>query len=328
MPELNVLVSSAGRRVVLLDIFRETLRRLGLGGRVLAGDMSPTSAAFHHADAGILVPRCTASEFVPAVLDLCRRESVGLIIPTIDTELPVFARHRADFAAAGVVVAVSSPELIEIAGDKHRTHAWLTANGLPTVRQCALEEALRRPEDWPFPVLAKPAGGSSSVGVSIVARRQELVALSGRADYLVQSIAPGVEYTVDVLVDRQGRCRAAVPRRRLEVRGGEVSKGMTVRCEPIEKLARRVFELFPGAYGVQNVQIFHDQTTGQLNVIEINPRFGGGFPLTWQAGADLARWMVEEMLDLPSTIDDDWRDGLVMLRYDQAVFVDRGDAGV
>jgi carbamoyl-phosphate synthase large subunit len=119
-----------------------------------------------------------------------------------------------------------------------------------------------------------------------------------------------------------------VPRRRLEVRAGEVSKGITVREPAVIDLAVRAAEALPGAWGCLNVQIFHDVASGQLAVIELNPRFGGGFPLAWEAGAHYPRWILEEVLGLPSTVHDRWTDGLVMLRYDAAVFRPREDCGL
>ena len=319
----NVLISSAGRRVSLLEIFRSTLADLGLRGKVLACDMSRLSSAFQSADRGFTVPRCTSPEFVPAVLDLCRRHDVRLVIPTIDPELHVYAQHRETFAAAGAMVAVSTPAVIDIGSDKQRTHQWLHEHGFPTVRQAAVEQVLRDSGDWEFPLLAKPVAGSASVGVAIVRDRAELVAATRGGTFIVQTLARGDEYTVDVFVNAAGRAVCAVPRHRLEVRAGEVSKGVVVRHAVLESLAKRVCEALPGARGAVNVQMFHDAMSGDIRVIEINPRFGGGFPLGWHAGALYPRWMIEEILGLPTTQTDDVCDGLVMLRYDHAVFIQR-----
>lgn len=325
----NVLLSSAGRRYALLSIFRKALAELGLQGEVMAADMSPLSSAYQAADRSFLVPRCASAEFVPRLLEICRANEVSLVVPTIDTELPVYARHREEFARIGTTVAVSSPEAVAIACDKVRTHAWLSATGLPTVRQASAEEAIAHRDAWPFPFLVKPAGGSSSIGVAIVRDEVQLAAATRGGAYLAQTIAPGVEYTIDVLVTRAGRSVCAVPRRRLEVRGGEVSKGMTVRAPALEALARRLFEALPGAYGCLNAQVFHDEKTGTMNVIELNARFGGGYPLAWEAGARYPTWMIEELLGLPSTASADrWRDRLLMLRYDDAVFIDATRAGL
>lgn len=323
-----VLLSSAGRRVALVRIFRDALSTLKIDGRVLAADMSPCAAAFHDADAGFQVPRCSSPEFVPAMLEICRREAIRLIVPTIDPELPVLAAARDEFSFAGTTVAISSPEVIAIANDKRRTHEWLAGNGFPTVRQAEVEEVLAHPGHWPFPLLVKPVAGSSSIGVATVSTAEELRMATRDGDFVVQTIASGHEYTIDGLVTRDGTCVSTVPRRRLEVRAGEVSKGMTVHSALLEDLATRLFEELPGAYGVLNAQVFLDEDTGETNVIEINPRFGGGFPLSWEAGACYPQWMIEELIGVSPARRSGWRDGLVMLRYDDAVFVDRPAAGL
>jgi len=104
---------------------------------------------------------------------------------------------------------------------------------------------------------------------------------------------------------------------------------VTVRSEKLEHLAKRVCEALPGAFGPLTIQMFMDGSTEEVNVIEINPRFAGGFPLSWEAGANYPRRMIEEILDIePKTRTDEWRGGLLMLRYDEGVFVDASSAGL
>jgi carbamoyl-phosphate synthase large subunit len=309
------------------------------GGRVLAIDSSWYAGALHDADEGFVVPRVTDPDFVPRLLDLCERHAVDLIVPTTDREWPVWGEASHRFAATGTTVAVSAPEVLAIASDKQRTHDWLVVNGFPTVRQTQPAVAFSNPAIWPVPLIAKPRFGSASEGVSLVRNTTELEMLVARdeapvplidgrpGDMVVQTMANGDEYTIDVLVDRSGQCLCAVPRRRLEVRAGEVSKAVTVRSEQLIDLAFGMAKALPGAYGVLNFQVFADEGSGELAVIEINPRFGGGFPLSHQAGAHFARWLLEDVRNLPSTATKDgWREGLVMLRYDAAVFVDQAQA--
>jgi carbamoyl-phosphate synthase large subunit len=325
----NVLISSAGRRVALLESFRHALRCLGLSGEIMAADVSALSAAFQVADRSVMVPPCTSSGFVAAMLEICRDNHISLVVPTIDTELLAYAEAREGFAAIGTTVAVSSPAVVRIASDKHQTHAWLVGAGIPTVRQASADEVRKHPEEWPFPFIVKPAQGSASIGVATVHSATELAAAAQREGFIAQSIASGVEHTVDVLVDRNGTAVCAVPRRRIEVRAGEVSKGMTVRCLAIIDMATRVCEQLPGSYGPVTIQMFQEPSTEDIRVIEVNPRFGGGFPLAWQAGARFPQWLIEEVLDLPRSADPgSWRDGLVMLRYDQAVYIDGKDVGL
>ena len=330
----TVLLSSAGRRVELLRGFRAALAELGLDGRVLAVDRSSYSSAFHDADAAALVPGCDEPGFVPAVLDLCAEHGVDLVVPTIDPELPVYAAARERFAAAGVTVAVSSPEAVALAADKRATHRWLASHGLPTVAQGTPADVAADPAAWPFPLVVKPRRGSAGIGVAVVHDADELALAARRVggeggSAVVEARAPGDEHTIDVLVDRGGRCVSAVPRRRLEVRAGEVSKGVTVRSPALEALAVGVADALPGAYGPLTVQAFTvDGDADRTAVIEVNARFGGGFPLAREAGADHCRWLVEDVAGLPSTARADaWRDGVVMLRYDAAVFVRPEDGG-
>lgn len=328
---VNICLSSAGRRVALLEGFRDALRGLGLTGYVYAVDACLTAPALRLADASWQVPGCEAPEFLPAMLELCRREQIDLLIPTIDTELPVYAAHREQFAALGTRVAVSGPETVSVAADKLRTHAWLTEHGFPTVRQTTVADFLAHPESWEFPLIVKPRWGSAGKGVDRVASQEALRLLPDlKTDSIVQEVAPGREYTVNVLVSRSGRCLCATPHLRMEVRAGEVSKAVTVKHRGLMELARDMAEALPEAFGAFNFQCFL-RGDSDMKVIEINARFGGGYPLAREAGADFPRWMLQDLLGGPvDATFDGWQDGLAMFRYDQAVFVcgQAAEAGV
>ena len=137
-----------------------------------------------------------------------------------------------------------------------------------------------------------------------------------------KSLGNGVEVTADAYISPvTGKCLCVVPRRRLEVRDGEVSKAKTIAAPEIVDVVRRVAESLPGALGTICVQLFWNPETHAVQLMEINPRFGGGYPLSDAAGAHFALWYLEEELGLPCTADEDWTRGLVMLRYDQSVFL-------
>lgn len=319
---MNILLSSAGRRVGLIGCFRDGLKRAGVPGEVFAIDRAYAAPAMHLSGQAWQVPGCLDETFIAAVLNLARDHGAGLIVPTIDTELPAYARALPDFERCGVTVAVSDARTISICADKRLTHAWLMENGFPTVRQASPEHVLSSPDGWRFPLIAKPLGGSASDGVRRVASLVQLrAAVDERDDLIVQEIASGDEYTANVYVSRQGRCVCAVPHRRLEVRAGEVSKGLTAKHPPIMRLAAAVAEALPGAWGPLNIQMFL-APGGALRVIEINARFGGGYPLAHRAGAHFTRWLIEETRGepIPESMDD-WQDDLAMLRFDDAVFL-------
>ena len=325
----NVMLSAAGRRVALMQLLEQSMADLNLHGGVLATDLHAMSPAMQLARETALVPPYRDPKCLDFLLRLCEQYHVKLIVPTIDPELVFYATHRTAFVNVGCQINVSDSAAIDISFDKLKTHDWLMKHDLPHVRQATLEQVLSGEAKFELPVIVKPRRGSSSIGITVARTFDQLEARAYERDLLVQSIAAGQEYTVDLFVDRNGSCRCAVPRRRIETRGGEVSKGVTVRNRDVIDLAWQVAATLPGTYGVLNVQIFHDPTTNQLAVIEINPRFGGGYPLSEQAGAPMTRWLLEDVLQLPSTARADaWREGIVMLRYDAAAFVSARDAGV
>ena len=326
----HILLSSAGRRVEVLRLFQRSLEASPYAGRVLATDMSRSAPAFHAADEGFQVPRCTDAAYIPTMMELCRAQDVRLLVPLIDTELATYAEHRDAFEAQGTRVMVSGPETIAITRDKTRFHHFLKQAGLPTVEQWEASELLAASPSWAEPRIAKLPGGSCSVGIRYL-HSQEDLASATQADpsYIVQSLAPGIEYTISAFVDQEGQARALVPRRRIEVRAGEVSKGLTVRQAEVSALARRVLEALPDPRGVMNLQIFHCAETGSLNVIEVNARFGGGYPLAHEAGVDFPGWLIEETATgTCAATDDRWRDDVVMLRYDAAIFLSADEADV
>ena len=284
-------------------------------------DCGSSAPATFLADCGLRVPRCGDPHFLDAVLDLCAERRVVLLIPTIDTELSIYATAGQRFAELGAAVCISSPRTVQICGDKVTTHEWLVANHFPTVRQTNLQSAVDDPLHWPLPLIAKPCNGSASIGVRWIRTRLELESLAEtNGDYIIQEIAAGREFTVNVYVSRSGECICAVPHWRIEVRGGEVSKGLTVKDRRLMDLARTVAETLPGAYGPLNIQCFMDNL-GSIRIIEINARFGGGYPLAHRAGARCTDWLLDELNGKRLSYSDGWTDDLAMLRYDEAVFV-------
>lgn len=171
--------------------------------------------------------------------------------------------------------------------------------------------------------MLKPRGGSSSIGIRRIDSLTDMPDPAELDHYVVQELLDGEEYTVNIFVDDRGRLVTAVPHRRIEVRGGEVSKGVTRRHPALEQAARTLVAALPGMQGALCFQAIVD-VEGEARLFEINARFGGGFPLAHRAGAPFSAWLLEALADLPSSAGDRWRDGVVMLRYDAAEFIETG----
>jgi carbamoyl-phosphate synthase large subunit len=318
--ECTILISSAGRRVELIRCFRNGAAHLDIDLRVIAVDVDPAmSAACQVADVALRVPRWERAEFIDALLGICLQHHVDLIVPTIDPELEPLSAHVARFREIGVDLAVAAPEVVRLARDKLRTAHFLASRGVPAPRSGRLDEVTADPGAWPWPLMVKPRSGSSSVGIRILSSPDELSGLGGSPEHLAQELLCGEEYTVNMFFDRAGRLLCAIPHLRLEVRAGEVAKGVTRRHAALEAIAWALGEALPGARGALCFQAMVD-AAGRAVVFEVNARFGGGYPLAHHAGARFAQWLLEEATGRPLSAHNHWQDGVLMLRYDHAVF--------
>lgn len=317
--QITILVTSAGRRVGLIERFRAAALRLGRELRVVACDLQPAmSAACQRADAAVQVPRCTDPDYVPAVLEIVEEHQVDLIVPTIDPELLPLSQASAAFADAGAAVHVSPPEVIEVVRDKARTSEVLASTGTPVPRSVRRADLLAAPETWDWPVFAKPVAGSSSRGLTVIGSVEEMPG-DFPEEMVFQEYLQGPEYTVNLFIDQAGQLRCVIPHRRLQIRAGEVEKGRTVRDPRFQRIAEAVAAALPGARGALCFQLIDDPDRG-ARVFEVNARFGGGYPLADQAGAPFAQWLLEEMTGQVCSASNDWREGVEMLRYDAEVF--------
>lgn len=319
---VNILLTSVGRRVSLMNEFRRAMSDLGITGRLLAADWSGLAPAYHLADEAFLVPGVNSPDYVDALLDICSREDVNLVIPLIDWELHVVARERARFEEAGARLLVSSEHVTEICRDKERTFEFLNSKGIGVPRLLTYQQAKK----GPFPVIAKARFGSSSKGVFHVRNPGGLRRFrKGSDDVVLQEFIRGQEFTVDVYAGLDGVPRVAVPRQRLQVRAGEVAKALTVRHEGIIRESMRLVSALEDCVGVITCQC-RLAKAGEVKFFDLNPRFGGGVPLAIRAGADFPRWILQEHLGHPADADPEaWEAGLLMLRYDAEVYCREAD---
>lgn len=326
-PAVNVLITSAGRRVALVRHFRDALGELGLLGKVFAADASRLSPAAQVSDGYVTVPPCSDPDYIPILIEACASLGISLVVPTIDPELPILSSKRDAFSAHGIVVLVSSPETVSISGDKLSTYRWLTLHGYPAIETAPFADRHHLPPNWRPPLVVKPRAGSGSSGVRVARTWAELDRIGGHQGCVVQPLVTGEEYSIDLWIGRRGGVECAVPRLRLATRAGESSKGMTCHVEELESLAFRIGGQLPGPFGPLTIQAF--LTRDGARVVEINPRFAGGYPLSYAAGANFPRWALEELrTGSISSSRRGWTDRLVMLRYDEAVFVDGDRLGV
>ncbi len=314
----NVLILSAGRRVELVETFKVELKGRLPESSVFAVDMKPgLSSACKIADACFTVPAATAPDYADNLLNLCLELKVGLVIPTIDTELMVLAMEVDRFAAHGIHVIVSEIALIQASMDKRITARLFDEIGMDSPE-------IYSSESIKFPCFAKPYNGSCSLGALTVQSEGQLTKemVADESMMFMQLIDNSfTEFTVDAYYDRQGELRCFVPRQRIDVRAGEISKGVT-RKHFVYDYLHSFLPLIKGARGCITLQLFACFKEKRFYAIEINPRFGGGYPLSYSAGANYPGWLIDEyLLGKAITFFDKWEVDLLMLRYDAKVLI-------
>jgi carbamoyl-phosphate synthase large subunit len=324
MKKVNVLITAASRRVPLVRAFRNAVEKTG-SGRVVTTDINPFSPALYFGHKHHIVPLTTDRYYIPIIESICDAEDVNLVIPTIDDELPIFGCARARFQQLGIAVAVSSEDTSNVCNDKYETFLFCERNGIKTAATRLADNvdfgSLR------YPVYVKPRFGRGSVNVFAVNNEAQLrLFLDYVPDAIVQDQLAGTEFTVDVLSDFNARVLSVVPRERLVIRAGVSDKGITRRNADIIAFAKDVAERLQ-LVGAANIQCKYD---GQnISLIEINPRFSGGIPLTIAAGADFTNWLVQLAagIEVRPQIGK-FQDGLAMMSFEESIFLLESDLKV
>jgi len=315
----NILITSAGQRVSLVKDFQETLKRFFPDGKVYTTDMNPRFApAAYISDGCFEVPRCTSEDYIESLLQICLGNNIGLVVPTIDTELAILASNKNIFLKQGIVVSVSDYDFVMMCRDKRNTGEFFEEHDI------RVPKAIDKYHPT-FPLFAKPYDGSLSTNLHYIKKAEELTEeiLNDPKLLFMEYVDKEVykEYTVDMYYGRDHKVKCIVPRERIKIRAGEINKGMTEK-KPLTQYLFDRLETIEGCIGCICIQLFLNPETDDVVGIEINPRFGGGYPQTYAAGGNYPEYLIREYF-LHESIDyfDGWKDHQLMLRYDDAVYV-------
>src|SRR5687767_5032775 len=222
---LNILFTSAGRRVELMRAFRQAYADLGLAGKIVATDINPLAPSLQCVDKPYIVPRFTTPEYIPTLVEICRREKIDMIFPLIDPDIPILAQNREALEATGAKVFVIPTDMAEVVSDKWKTSNFFAQHKIPTARSW-LPESLDSGAE--FPLFIKPRRGSASEHTFKIRNAKDLNFFCEYVpEPIIQEYLPGPEITNDVMCDAAGNVLSIVSRQRMEVRGGEVMKGVT-----------------------------------------------------------------------------------------------------
>jgi carbamoyl-phosphate synthase large subunit len=312
-----VLFTCAGQRVDIVSAFRRA------GAHTVAVDANPLAPALYHAHEHEIVPRVDDPGYLDALKQLVRERGIRLIVPLADLDHLLLAERRTELD--GALVLLPAPEVVRRTEDKYEAHVFFEANGIPSPVSWLPGEL---PGDAPFPLLVKPRRGFGSRHIYRCEDREELDFHLKRtpADSFVQQVCVGEEFSIDVFCDFEGRCLNAIPRTMIESKGGESIKGMSIKDPELIEFGRLVSETLP-IWGPANVQCFR-VADGRFEVTDVNPRFGGGFPLPLAAGGrypELALALARG--ERPEPRLGDFREGVTMTRFFSDVCLTAGAGG-
>lgn len=319
---MKILFTSVGRRVELMQAFRAAADRLKEGLMIIGADITVTAPALMFCDERKIVCEIKNPEYISHLLSICEKENIDCLIPTIDTDLLLLAENKSYFEEIGTKVLISDVNKIKLCRDKRFTADYFISLGLKSPLPFDSVEKYLSANRSDFPAFIKPQNGSSSIDAYKVNNADDLRNYSKNIkDYIIQSYIEGKEYTVDIFCDYEGNPIYITPRERLAVRSGEVLKTRICQDERIiSEIQTLIADYKP--CGPITVQLIRKKNTDDDYYIEVNPRFGGGAPLSMKAGADSAEAVIRmlrgESLGYAKMAA---KDGAIYSRFDQSICV-------
>lgn len=313
---MNILFTCAGRRTYLLKYFKENL---SVGDRIIATDMQLSAPALQVADVKLQVPVVYDPSYIDITLDICKQHKVDALLCLNDLELPILAENKARFEEIGTKCIVSDPCVIDIAFDKFKTAQWVSGLGLNAPKTYVGLDAAKKAMatgEIAFPLFLKPRWGSGSIGLETVEDMEELdtvygllfkkikktilaTASVGDEYILIQEKLTGKEFGLDIMNDLNGHNAGVSVKQKLAMRAGETDKAITVDLPEVRDMGRKIGEAL-GHIGNLDVDIMQ-RANGDYCVLEFNPRFGGGYPFSYEAGVNMPKaiisWLKGETVD-------------------------------
>lgn len=314
---MNVLITSVGRRTYLVDYFRREVQPFG--GKVFVTNSARHVAGLYVADDYVISPLIRSDEYIDFLCHYIAENNIGLIVPAFDCDLECLSLHRKRFDELGAFLLAGDHELMKMAQDKWLTQSFLEHHGfnaIPSFPDMKSFTAADARGEVNYPVIVKPRFGMGSIGVfeasdagevqmfynyvQDIARNSQVMTAAGTNDdslVIIQEKIQGDEYGLDVINDLQGNYVITVAKRKLAMRSGETDCAEIVVQSEWEKMGEKLASVFrhPGNLDV-DVMI----RNGEMYILEFNPRFGGGFPFSYHAGANLPgaiiRWAKGETI--------------------------------
>ncbi len=305
---MNVLLTSVGRRAYMVKYFQNIL---GDDGKVHVSNSDNKTVAFHYADYSVITPLIYDDKYIPFLLDYCKKNHIDILISLFDIDLLVLAKNKKKFAEIGTKVIVSEPELISICNDKWKTYLYLKKNGFnvpKTYRSLSKVMLALESGELHYPIVVKPRFGCGSIALSIAEDEMALLYYysrntravnrtylkyesAGEEDKIIyQECLDGQEYGVDIINDLNGNYQNSIVKKKVAMRAGETDIAELLNEPAISAETKRLGML---TKHVANMDCDVFLVNGKPYILEMNARFGGGYPFSHVSGCNLPLAIIE-----------------------------------
>ena len=286
-------------------------KALGLNGEVHVCNSDDKTVAFHYADKHVVSPMIYSNEYIPFLLEYCKENKINIVISLFDIDLPVLAKNRNEFEKIGVKLIVSNEEIVNVCNDKWQTYLFLKQNGFNVPKTFINVEdviAAIKNGEVNYPIIVKPRFGCGSIALSMAEDEEELIFLtkknteiinksylrfeSSSADekIIFQECLKGQEHGVDIINDLNGNFVNALVKKKIAMRSGETDIAEVVENENIFRDVKRLSTL---TKHIANMDCDVFLVDGKPYILEMNARFGGGYPFSHVAGCNLPKAIIK-----------------------------------
>lgn len=319
MRNINIALLSVGRESPLIYGFREAFKEVGINGKIIGCDMDPFSVGLKLSDEGVLLPGYDNENFPEIFHDFISNKNIDLIIPTADHDLKWWVNNHKNYEEFRDKFIISDTKNLDLTLSKKKFLKKLSNDNIRCPK--ILRQEKLNLERMKFPVFINSNFGSGSSSSHKVNNKEELDYFSKKIDdYVLTEYIEGEEYSIDCYFSMDGELISVVPRIRVYTFGGEAFISKTKENNNIIQKTIEMIKKF-AFRGPINVQAFLNNSN-DLIFFEINARFGGASRLSWKAGANAPKFIIEEFMGkIPSPIVGEYLSELLMLRYKDDLFL-------
>lgn len=314
---MNILITSAGRRVKIIQYFKRALQNKG---KIVAADCDYKAPALHFADSFELIPRIDDSNYIEELIKICKKNYINSIISLLDPELEILVKNEEIFKENNIKLILSPRGMIDMTFDKKKTYDELLKLNLPVVPTFDEKEKFLKEiknNQYNYPAIVKPGKGSASLGLYEIENEKELDnVFQENEGLIIQPFYRDKEFGIDVYIDMvSGKLVDIFIKEKLLMRSGETDKAISIHNDKIEQLVIN-FISKTNFKGPIDIDCFEFE--GRYYISEINPRFGGGYPHAYELGCDFMNYIVNNLEGKENLTYKDYKyeSGLVMMKYD------------